>query len=79
MVDERANKASAGAAKRQPRRGGPVMAARAAEKPDLDARERRISPRRKAMGPTQEPADARPVTAGRAPAEPPDEPSTDLD
>jgi hypothetical protein len=81
MVDERANRASAGAAQRQRRsRGGPVAAARdTVAKPDLDARERRISPKRKAMGPTVPPEDAPRVGAAGAPAGPPDEPPTDLD
>jgi hypothetical protein len=82
MVDERANKASAGPAQRQrrPRTGGPVAAAaRAADKPDLDARERQISPKRKAMGPTEPPEDARRVGVAGARRGPPDEPPTELD
>ena len=82
MVDERANKASAGAAQRQrrPRGGGPVAAARSTvDKPDLDARERQISSKRKAMGPTVPPEDARRVGVAGARRGPPDEPPTDLD
>jgi hypothetical protein len=77
MVDERPNRATAGAPKRVRRpRGGPVMAARdAAAKPDLDARERRISPKRKAMGPVAPPEPPAPATATRA--RPSEEPPTD--
>jgi hypothetical protein len=78
MVDERANRATAGAPKRVRRpRGGLVTAAArdAAAKPDLDARERRISPKRKAMGPVAPPEELTPAAARRA--RPSEEPPTD--
>jgi hypothetical protein len=59
MADERVTKGSAGPAQRQPRRRARLASteAEAGARPDFDERERNMSPRRKAMGPTTPPED----------------------
>lgn len=79
MADEQIMKGSAGPAKRQrrSRRELAVAARGAADRPDLDERERRISPRRKAMGPLTPPERDRQGFAGEAQPTLPEEPPTD--
>jgi hypothetical protein len=57
MAEERVTRGSAGPAQRQPRRrvGRSAAAEEAGTRPNLDDRERNISPRRKAMGPVTPP------------------------
>jgi hypothetical protein len=59
MAEERVTRGSAGPAQRQPRRRAGRSAAAEAEeartRPNLDDRERNVSPRRKAMGPVTPP------------------------
>jgi hypothetical protein len=57
MAEEQITGGSAGPAQRKPRRraGRPAAAAEAGPPPNLDDRERNISPRRKAMGPVTPP------------------------
>lgn len=77
MADEQVTTGSAGPAKRQRRSRRELAAAarEAVDQADLDERERKISPRRKPMGPLVPPEDDRPgVAAERAL---PDEPPTD--
>jgi hypothetical protein len=79
MAEERVRRGAAGPAQRQPRRRGRLAAPAAAEaaRPDLDARERNMSPRRKPMGPTTPPEeDADTPAAERAarPEVPPTDP-----
>ena len=79
MADEQVMRASAGPAKRQRRlrRGLAAAATEAADRPDLDERERRISPRRKPMGPLVPPEGDRAGFAPEAQPALPDEPPTD--
>lgn len=76
MPDEQVTTASAGPAQRRPRQGPAARALASASGPDLDERERNISPRRKAMGPAV-PAEAEPVAVALAPPSRPEEPPTD--
>jgi hypothetical protein len=78
MPDEQVTQGSAGPAKRKPKRGrGPNAAAeQLTVLPDLDERERNISPRRKAMGP-QQPPQAGPAALANAQTPAPDVPATD--
>ena len=70
MADEQVTSGSAGPPQRQPRRrGGAERAARDAARPNLDERERNISPRRKAMGPVVPPEDSAEAAALEAPAD----------
>ena len=79
MADEEVTKASAGPAKRQSRaRRGPAAAPLgAAERPNLDEREKKISSRRKPMGPEAPPRGARAGFAAEAESSPSDEAPTD--
>jgi hypothetical protein len=78
MADEQVMRGSAGPAKRQRRSRRELTAvARDAERPDLDERERKISPRRKPMGPLVPPERDRPGIAAEAQPALPDEPPTD--
>ena len=79
MADERVMRGSAGPAKRQRRSRRELAAAArgAPDRPDLDERERRISRRRKAMGPLVPPERDRPGVAPEAEPALPDEPPTD--
>jgi len=78
MPDEQVTTGSAGPARRRPprRRGPAAAAAEVAAQPDLDERERNISPRRKAMGPAVPPESAPPALALDQPPLP-EEPPTD--
>jgi hypothetical protein len=77
MPDEQVMTGSAGRAKRLPRRRADAAArAAAADRADLDRRERNISPRRKSMGPTVPPEGERRGVGDEAPAVP-DQPPTD--
>jgi hypothetical protein len=60
MAEERVTRGSAGPAQRQPRRRVRLTdaTAEAGARPDLDERERNMSRRRKAMGPTVPPEDS---------------------
>jgi hypothetical protein len=66
MAEEQVTRGSAGPAQRPPqrRRGRAVPAAdERGARPDLDERERNISPRRKAMGPVVPPEGSRGIAA----------------
>lgn len=79
MADEQIMRGSAGPAKRQRRSRRDLTAAarEAVDRPDLDERERKISPHRKPMGPLVPPERDRPGFAGEAQPALPDEPPTD--
>ena len=77
MPDEQVTRGSAGPARRPPRRRRPAAAAaEVAARPDLDERERNISPQRKAMGPAVPPEGEPPALALDQPPVP-EEPPTD--
>jgi hypothetical protein len=76
MAEERVTRGSAGPAQRQPRRraGRAATAAEVGVRPDLDERERNVSPRRKAMGPATPPGDVPAAERTALPEVPPTDP-----
>ena len=78
MAEERLTRGSAGPAQRPPRRraGRPAVTAEVGTRPNLDERERNISPRRKAMGPATPPEGGAAIRAADQAAIP-EVPSTD--